>query len=61
MAVETFLTALDNSVKVRVQALSRTIINYTRRDDRHSSPKANVAILFSGGIDSTVISYLADR
>jgi len=55
-AADGFLRVLDDSVKSRAQAFSRAI-----NGAGSSSQKANVAVLFSGGIDSTTIAYLADR
>lgn len=69
-AVDDLISHLDRSVMLRVRNIprreyvSRRSLNsrsFTLRDRRTSSGQARVAVFFSGGIDSTVVAYLADR
>jgi hypothetical protein len=67
--IDSFLANLDRSVMLQVQniyqASSVMILttHYTLNNTRFrtESGQARVAILFSGGIDSTVLSFLAHR
>ncbi|KAG8763117.1 hypothetical protein FRC12_008711 [Ceratobasidium sp. 428] len=54
--LESFIAKLDESVKLRVSSIpSNTELA------QGSRPKARLGILFSGGIDCTVLAFLADR
>lgn len=70
-AVDGLLSQLDESVRRRVQDIPfhecvhmhayRPSIAYSRCSARRSDNGVRVAILFSGGIDCTMLAYLADR
>ncbi|XP_027721902.1 asparagine synthetase domain-containing protein 1 [Vombatus ursinus] len=61
-AVHQLIHVLSEAVKRRVLCLSRSEILFLNDDlSKASTKKANIAILFSGGIDSMVIASLADR
>ncbi|QRV76776.1 asparagine synthase [Ceratobasidium sp. AG-Ba] len=51
--VEEFIARLDDSVKARVANIPA--------NQESGRPKARLGVLFSGGIDCTVVAYLADR
>ncbi|XP_007494557.2 asparagine synthetase domain-containing protein 1 [Monodelphis domestica] len=60
--VHQLIHVLSEAVKRRVLCLTRTESQYVNDEfSKTSSKKANIAILFSGGIDSMVIASLADR
>ncbi|NXE97861.1 ASND1 protein, partial [Menura novaehollandiae] len=56
-----FIDVLNEAVKRRVLCLFRDQDQKTREVPSMSHKKANVAVLFSGGIDSMVIAALADK
>ncbi|XP_036603513.1 asparagine synthetase domain-containing protein 1 isoform X2 [Trichosurus vulpecula] len=61
-AVHRLIDVLSEAVKKRVLCLSRTESLFLNDDlSKASAKEANIAILFSGGIDSMVIASLADR
>jgi len=68
-AVQNFYEALDESVKLRVLSLpqkeyilySVTVFCHLDAIRTSAVEGARIAILFSGGIDSTVLALLADR
>lgn len=60
-AVQQFIEVLSNAVKKRVLCLPRDKNMTPSEVFQASDKKANVAILFSGGIDSMVLAALADR
>jgi asparagine synthetase B (glutamine-hydrolysing) len=53
IAIDNLIDHLDRSVMLRVQ-------NIPRRTSSEKG-KAQVAVLFSGGIDSTILAFLAHR
>lgn len=58
--VDKFLTLLRNSVKLRIQAVAPYCKNCVRNLlDPSPCGHSRVGVLFSGGLDSTVLSYLA--
>ncbi|XP_072468742.1 asparagine synthetase domain-containing protein 1 [Notamacropus eugenii] len=60
--VHQLIHVLSEAVKRRVLCLSRTESLFLNEDlSKAFGKKANIAILFSGGIDSMVIASLADR
>ncbi|XP_074071612.1 asparagine synthetase domain-containing protein 1 [Macrotis lagotis] len=60
--VHQLIHVLSEAVKKRVLCLSRTeSVSLNDDHSKASAKKANIAILFSGGIDSMVIASLADR
>jgi asparagine synthetase B (glutamine-hydrolysing) len=62
-AVEDLIFHLDRSVALRVSNISRRTVESLSIDKaRPASPvSARVAVLFSGGIDSTVCAFLAAK
>lgn len=62
-AVEDLIFHLDRSVALRVSNIPRRSAESPSIDDAHSVLpfSARVAVLFSGGIDSTVCAFLADK
>ncbi|KAH9996543.1 asparagine synthase-domain-containing protein, partial [Russula vinacea] len=60
-AVEDLISHLDRSVALRVSNISRRSVESPSRDKARSasSVSARVAVLFSGGIDSTICAFLA--
>lgn len=54
------MSILDASVKTRVQSFSRNREWVYSTDMPELDRRANVAVLFSGGIDSTILAFLAD-
>jgi asparagine synthetase B (glutamine-hydrolysing) len=61
VAADGLLYSLNKSVQTRVQTFSRTLVKKMQQEAGETCPRANIAVLFSGGIDSTVVAYLADR
>ncbi|XP_004601444.2 asparagine synthetase domain-containing protein 1 [Sorex araneus] len=59
--VQQFIDVLSTAVKKRVLCLPRDKILTSNEVLEAHDKKANVAILFSGGIDSMVLAALADR
>lgn len=59
--VQQFIDVLSIAVRRRVLCLPRDENPTPSEDSKTCDRKANVAILFSGGIDSMVIATLADR
>lgn len=62
-AVDDLILHLDHSVELRVSNIPQQSAEPPSLDDPHyvSSVPARVAVLFSGGIDSTTCAFLADR
>ena len=62
-AVDDLILHLDRSVVYRVSNIPQQSAESPSTDDPHSvtSVPARVAVLFSGGIDSTTCAFLADR
>lgn len=62
-AVEGLIFHLERSVSLRVSNIPRRSVESPSTDNTHStSPvSARMAVLFSGGIDSTTCAFLADR
>lgn len=59
--VQQFIAILNVSVKRRILCLAREENLASKEVLKTCSSKANIAILFSGGVDSMVIAALADR
>uniref|UniRef100_A0A8C6GF94 Asparagine synthetase domain-containing protein 1 n=1 Tax=Mus spicilegus TaxID=10103 RepID=A0A8C6GF94_MUSSI len=59
--VQQFIAILNVSVKRRILCLAREENLASKEVLKTCSLKANIAILFSGGVDSMVIAALADR
>ncbi|KAG9098322.1 hypothetical protein FRC06_006543 [Ceratobasidium sp. 370] len=55
--VETFITRLDRCVKSRVSNIPSNAVDGVQS----SKPRSRLGVLFSGGIDCTVLAFLADR
>ncbi|KZT21680.1 hypothetical protein NEOLEDRAFT_1073160 [Neolentinus lepideus HHB14362 ss-1] len=51
-AIDDLIRELDNSIRLQVQTIPQP---------RQDADKSSVAVLFSGGIDSTVLAFLAHR
>jgi hypothetical protein len=61
-AVEDLIFHLDRSVALRVSNIpGRGVESPSIDKPRHASPAARVAVLFSGGIDSTICAFLAAK
>jgi len=66
-AVDRFISELDKSVCLQVQSIPQQkfvllVFSFSITSYYDQSPgKARIAILFSGGIDSTALCYFADR
>lgn len=62
-AVDDLILHLDHSVALRVSNIPQRSAESPSMDDSHyvTSVPARVAVLFSGGIDSTACAFLADR
>ena len=62
-AVDDLILHLDHSVELRVSNIPQQSAEPPSLDDPHyvSFIPARVAVLFSGGIDSTTCAFLADR
>jgi len=62
-AVEDLICHLDRSVALRVRNIPPRTAKSPTIDNAHPAPpvSARVAVLFSGGIDSTTCAYLANR
>lgn len=62
-AVEDLIFHLDRSVALRVSNVPRRSVESPSKDEARSasSVSARVAVLFSGGIDSTVCAFLAAK
>jgi asparagine synthetase B (glutamine-hydrolysing) len=62
-AVEDLIFHLDRSVALRVSNIpGRSVESPSIDKPRHASPvSARVAVLFSGGIDSTTCAFLAAK
>ncbi|CEL57641.1 Asparagine synthetase domain-containing protein 1 OS=Danio rerio GN=asnsd1 PE=2 SV=1 [Rhizoctonia solani AG-1 IB] len=55
--VEDFISRLDDSVKSRVENIPSNNVDLLQSE----KPVARVGVLFSGGIDSSVVAYLTSR
>ncbi|KAG8758456.1 hypothetical protein FRC11_003639 [Ceratobasidium sp. 423] len=55
--IEEFISRLDDSVRSRVANIPSNNVDSLRGE----TPVARLGVLFSGGIDSSVVAYLADR
>ncbi|CAE6448139.1 unnamed protein product [Rhizoctonia solani] len=55
--IEDFISRLDDSVRSRVASIPSNNTDSTQGE----KPVARLGVLFSGGIDSSVVAYLADR
>ncbi|CAE7133023.1 unnamed protein product [Rhizoctonia solani] len=55
--VEDFISRLDDSVRSRVASIPSNNADLPRSE----VPVARLGVLFSGGIDSSIVAYLADR
>ncbi|KAH7345073.1 asparagine synthase-domain-containing protein [Rhizoctonia solani] len=55
--IEDFISRLDDSVRSRVASIPSNNVNSSQGE----KPAARLGVLFSGGIDSSVVAYLADR
>ncbi|KDN50263.1 hypothetical protein RSAG8_01599, partial [Rhizoctonia solani AG-8 WAC10335] len=55
--IEDFISRLDDSVRSRVASIPSNSVDLLQSE----IPVARLGVLFSGGIDSSVVAYLADR
>ena len=62
-AVDDLILHLDRSVALHVSNVPQPSAESPSMDDPHyvTSVPARIAVLFSGGIDSTACAFLADR
>ncbi|CAE6338642.1 unnamed protein product [Rhizoctonia solani] len=55
--IEDFISRLDDSVRSRVASIPNNSVDQPQNE----TPVARLGVLFSGGIDSSVVAFLADR
>ncbi|GAB1518850.1 hypothetical protein RhiTH_001915 [Rhizoctonia solani] len=55
--IDDFISQLDNSVRSRVENIPSNNVDLLQ----DQKPVARLGVLFSGGIDSAIVAYLADR
>lgn len=67
-SVDNLITQLDSSVQLQTQSIPqhRYVLSHVSADhgsyfNRSDTGKARVAVLFSGGIDSTMLAFLAHQ